>query len=102
MAECGYCHEPTRRWPSALYCLTCERKRARSFNGRLLARAIKAGSIAPASELPCVDCGALAECYDHRDYSRPLDVEPVCRACNWRRGPGAFLHAGRQYQFRPG
>lgn len=36
----------------------------------------------------CADCGVRAEVYDHRDYLRPLDVEPVCRSCNKKRGPG--------------
>lgn len=35
----------------------------------------------------CVDCGSAATVYDHRDYLRPLDVEPVCHKCNHRRGP---------------
>lgn len=35
----------------------------------------------------CVDCGAPAAVYDHREYARPLDVVPVCRGCNARRGP---------------
>ena len=35
----------------------------------------------------CVDCGARASCYDHRDYNKPLDVDPVCRSCNYKRGP---------------
>lgn len=39
-------------------------------------------------EIPCVDCGATARCYDHRDYSKPLEVDPVCVACNRLRGPG--------------
>jgi len=34
----------------------------------------------------CVDCGESARHYDHRDYMRPLDVEPVCASCNIRRG----------------
>lgn len=38
--------------------------------------------------IPCVDCGRPAKVYDHRDYSRPLDVEPVCKGCNKKRGPG--------------
>ena len=38
----------------------------------------------------CVDCGARALIWDHRDYSRPLDVQPVCRQCNIARGPGAY------------
>lgn len=26
--------------------------------------------------------------YDHRDYNKPLEVEPVCHSCNMKRGPG--------------
>ena len=39
------------------------------------------------AKVPCVDCGAPAIHYDHRDYSKPLDVEPVCQSCNISRGP---------------
>ncbi len=34
----------------------------------------------------CVDCGNSAKMYEHRDYSKPLDVSPVCQGCNQRRG----------------
>lgn len=34
----------------------------------------------------CSDCANRAVCYDHRDYGKPLDVAPVCRLCNIRRG----------------
>ena len=44
----------------------------------------------PASACKCADCDRVACDYDHRDYSRPLDVEPVCRSCNSRRGPALF------------
>lgn len=37
-------------------------------------------------DIACVDCGAVATVYEHRSYSRPLDVEPVCRPCNGKRG----------------
>lgn len=37
----------------------------------------------------CVDCGKPAQCYDHRDYLEPLDVDPVCMRCNGKRGPAA-------------
>lgn len=36
----------------------------------------------------CIDCAAPAMEYDHRDYLFPLQVEPVCMACNQKRGPG--------------
>ncbi|MBO1748925.1 hypothetical protein [Stenotrophomonas indicatrix] len=46
----------------------------------------------------CVDCGSKAEEYDHRDYSRPFDVEPVCRACNRKRGTAKWPTAD-QFKF---
>lgn len=36
----------------------------------------------------CSDCRKPASQYDHRDYSKPLDVQPVCRNCNIKRGKG--------------
>ena len=36
--------------------------------------------------IDCVDCGEPATGYDHRDYMKPLDVDPVCSKCNVRRG----------------
>lgn len=53
--------------------------------GRMLS-AVKSGK--------CWDCGRMASCWDHRDYTKPLEVEPLCRSCNRRRGPGApYLNA---------
>lgn len=55
---------------------------------RQLAAAIKSGLLLKASNHACVDCGKPATGYDHRDYSKPLDVVPVCQSCNCKRGPG--------------
>lgn len=44
--------------------------------------------------IACVDCGEPANEYDHRDYMKPLAVEPVCRACNQARGPGLHRDPG--------
>ncbi len=49
--------------------------------------AVMAGILPRAKTLICVDCARPAAVYDHRDYSRLLDVEPVCRSCNAKRGP---------------
>lgn len=54
---------------------------------RAIRRAVEAGDIPHARTLRCVDCGKPAFCYDHRDYTKPLRVEPVCRSCNVMRGP---------------
>lgn len=34
----------------------------------------------------CFDCGKPPTQYDHRDYRKPLDIDPVCNSCNRRRG----------------
>jgi hypothetical protein len=52
-----------------------------------VARAIRLGNLPHPSNFPCADCGGAAKEYDHRDYSKPLDVAPVCRGRNARRGP---------------
>jgi hypothetical protein len=65
-----------RRYPLA--------KRAR----QLVGYHVRAGNLRPASDFACVDCGRPATDYDHRDYTKPLIVEPTCRSCNLQRGPG--------------
>ena len=49
-------------------------------------QAVKKGILASVKTLLCVDCGKNAQCYDHRDYNKPLEVAPVCRSCNFKRG----------------
>jgi len=41
------------------------------------------------SDVLC-QCGEKAYCYEHRDYSKPLEVEAVCDSCNALRGPAAL------------
>lgn len=52
----------------------------------LVHKAIRRGEMDRADAHSCVDCGKQARDYDHRDYLKPLDVVPVCRGCNVRRG----------------
>lgn len=47
----------------------------------------------------CTDCGGIALEYDHRDYGRPLDVDPVCRSCNKQRGT-AIWPSPERYAFK--
>lgn len=62
---------------------------------RAVAKAINSGVLPPVVGQDCDDCGAPAAQYDHRDYTQPLKVAPVCRSCNLLRGhadvwPGGF------------
>ena len=43
-----------------------------------VARAKRLKQIPPASALTCVDCGKPARGYDHRYYSKPLEVRWLC------------------------
>ncbi len=60
----------------------------------VLAQAIRAGALPRATEFQCADCGKPAEAYDHRDYTKPLQVDAVCRSCNVIRGPADVWPAG--------
>lgn len=65
-----------------------EYERLRANVSNIVSEAKKTGKLAILDgTTPCVDCGAPADRYDHRDYSKPLDVEPVYCSCNGRRGP---------------
>jgi len=94
ICKCGA--DFTFRHRFAASCCKCESEKNKDYAQRTgmtaacaaVARAIKAGNLTPAKEHLCVDCGKQARDYDHRDYGRPLHVEPVCRSCNKLRGPG--------------
>lgn len=72
------------------FCMRCRvvywltQRQAQSIFGAAQRR----GLIPDPAQRPCVDCGRPAVHNEHRDYLRPLDVEPTCHRCNLRRGPG--------------
>lgn len=64
--------------------------RANNLAAQLVEEAKANGTLPKITDsILCVDCGKPAREYDHRDYLRPLDVHPVCSACNKQRGQGA-------------
>lgn len=76
------------RCPSCypLYCRYMAYDRGTEPAVTAVKKAIKLGDLLPLRGQYCVDCGDPARDYDHRDYNKPLDVDPVCRSCNIRRG----------------
>lgn len=60
--------------------------------GGIINLRVRKGEIPPATSFQCTDCSRPACQYDHRDYNRPLMVDPVCRSCNLRRGPAIPVH----------
>lgn len=84
----------------AWYCEPCSRvvKAIRRPAASRLANAIQYHAFPPPTRFKCVDCGQYqASFYDHRSYWRPLDVEPVCGACNRLRGPADELVNGVEH-----
>lgn len=73
----------------------------------MVAEARKRNELPAPDTLVCVDCGKPAQAYDHRDYTKPLDVQPVCDGCNVRRGPAAlpyrivYAHIGGTFPEAP-
>lgn len=77
---------------SNFVCNNCKPINHYTFSKQYLAQkevtaARKKGLLRPPTDFTCVDCGGHAIEYDHRDYDKPLQVDPVCRRCNLRRGP---------------
>lgn len=103
LTKCPECKGKHDR-PYADRCRKCTAKRIsksikKSYSKRPLRilaatkvhKAIKDGVLINLSKniVECVDCGKRATSYDHRDYRKPLQVDPVCQSCNCRRGPGS-------------
>jgi hypothetical protein len=85
--RCGAKKEASSRSHSGL-CDACSQPHYRegAVAHRRVGYAIRAGRLQRAAERLCADCGQPARMYDHRDYTKPLDVEPVCGSCNQHRG----------------
>lgn len=73
-------------WMISRNCQSCAAERERQMGRRrasgaaAVARAVLLGKLPKAAACKCVDCGKPAVCYDHRDYRKPLMVDPVCKS----------------------
>lgn len=86
--QCRLCGTAVGQW--SRLCTTCSianRDDAQRAAHTEVARARRRGLLADPRTLQCADCGGAATEYEHREYAKPLEVEPVCRGCNLRRGP---------------
>lgn len=88
---CWPCARERNKASTAKYLRTNPKARRHDAIRRITKTAIRAGFLQNPKELSCSDCGRPAECYDHRDYNKPLEVEPVCVRCNSSRGAGIEL-----------
>jgi hypothetical protein len=67
----------------------CNRRRRRRQAHLAVRKARLRGELPPPTSCTCVDCGAPAKVYEHRDYDKPLEVQPTCYRCNSIRGMAA-------------
>jgi len=98
---CADCNkEIIGRENSAKFCWECcdlrPKKNGQAQAAAKVNQAVKKGILPPVATLTCVDCGKPAQCYEHRDYNKPLEVVPACKSCNTRRGPAIPLKTEEQ------
>ena len=91
MRVCPGCKKNKRMYVCSITCTSCSIEISRRIIGRAVSivhAAIREGKLKEIDEkTKCTDCDYPAEDYDHRDYFKPLDVVPVCKSCNRKRGP---------------
>lgn len=90
--DCGESGRHYRVGKPRIRCHSCTKKyrSVMAVASVMVMRAVKAGKLKPVRGQKCTDCGKPARAYDHRDYRKPLVVEPVCASCNALRGPGKW------------
>ena len=49
---------------------------------KAVSKAVTTGQMPAAKELQCTRCANPAKDYHHEDYTKPLNVEPLCRSCH--------------------
>jgi hypothetical protein len=93
------------RLRQAFLCIECLRAHmddpTKQAAHKAVADARRRGELPSPRELACMDCGGAAVDYDHREYAKPLQVEPVCRRCNLRRGPAIDSAARDTSRIKP-
>ena len=52
---------------------------------QIIRAAVTRGDLPRVATCDCIDCGIQAVDYHHEDYSKPLEVEPLCRMCHIKR-----------------
>ena len=88
---------------NTIYCFSCagrqwsdKPKTPKYASHKIVWYAVMGGILPKPETLNCVDCGRKAEHWEHRDYLKPLDVDPVCTRCNIKRGPGENAELNEQ------
>ncbi len=79
---CFPCANQRNRKYIAEYTKNNPKARAHEAVRRITQTAVRCGFLPDPKTGECVDCGRPAQCYDHRDYNKPLEVDAVCIRCN--------------------
>jgi DNA-directed RNA polymerase subunit RPC12/RpoP len=78
-----------------IHCDRCRHERfaVQKRAANALSNGLRHGLVESYMGKACVDCCEPAQCLDHRDYTKPLEVEPVCLSCNFYRPPAKWRTA---------
>jgi hypothetical protein len=87
-ARCGAEGVPFSAMSHTRFCDPCIQEHYAEGNRahRHVAYRVSKGIFQHATTHACTDCGKPARMYDHRDYTKTLEVDPVCGSCNQKRG----------------
>ena len=90
---CKVCFEVEIKHGSRNVCTTCLpfTKQIQDEVHKIVQNRMRRGLLGPPTLFECADCGKPAFYWEHREYAFPTIVEPVCRACNIKRGPAIDL-----------
>lgn len=80
---CPMCNSATiRRMSSARKVVKSPERQAHDAARYQVTRAVLQGEMPSARSCKCANCNNKADDYHHDDYSKPLDVIPLCRDCH--------------------
>jgi hypothetical protein len=79
---CSWCRSPY--WNKARN--SYEYFAMRKWANEKVFQAMSKGFLSKPSNFKCKDCNRQAQEWEHRNYSRPFFIEPVCHRCNTKRG----------------
>ena len=98
LGRCGVCGKEEVFFRGKGYCRNCRQARykaQRALRGPAhneVHKAIEEGRLPRLDgSIACLDCGKPAQVYEHREYAKPLAVDPTCKSCNVRRGPAVDM-----------
>lgn len=99
LRKCAWCGTECICGFTGKLCLKCSKAKAREASRAhaAVSAMVIAGLVKklPCDGINCVDCGKQATHWEHRDYRKPQEIEPICKSCNTKRGHAMTAYAAK-------